>query len=1276
MTDVPPTERAVRRRVLQKGRWLPIVVGTLTAGILSAVAWFGLGFFRDSAYEDERAFRILGHIVGQFGNFQGAVAGALKVVPTRTYLPVLNSELTTESLTNEQDMEDQRNRNARDSESKQYQNALAFRDVTLSVDALSPKSPEIAVFRIDAQRHFSMSRKCSDKRNEKDCQRVVPALLTLSGPLAEQLPTFFFQDFFDSVIIASEKGVTLASIPRWQDRGNQLALHDVATVDPLGGDAAELLRRAAQHIATSAGAEHLGNQGDKGSSVAAPAGALPGFATVFNDNVSGQSVRVFVLPFVPAHATTVEDKKARQLYLIALKQQRLLGALNEALGSGGALAVTLCVVFGVLAWPLLSLRFESSQEGISQLQVFAVLMSLLLLPAVISTAGFSLWTRYRLMLWADTHAELYARRVEQVLIDELDEGVHVLEQLRRDYAPFAPFTAESVKRTLERNKEIGPTRIDELLADGNVVCVKSDSDCLPPQTWHRGKGICVRPGSDCLAPIEWYRSPRAPDNWSPIRSAAPLNVDGTSVGLTLSYFAPALITRLDVHDREYFQAVMQHEEWRTNALWEDAFIQPSAHAHRFVAQRLFNRTDAARVLQIAIPMDDKDGKRLGIVTGDTRVYGLTQAMRPPLLRFAVVDTRDGSVLFHSRERLSLAENLLVETEHNPSLEAAMQRRASLWSRYRVLPEDHFAGRYLAAPHRFLFRPVAGAPWGIVVFYPTGGVNDMVVQTAVATLSTYFAAVIVLTLVLALLVLALPERADRVLLKRIWPKWQSRALYRTAANAGVLALFVIAVALVGRLARFPWWQIAGALVIAGMLVWGVERLRARWRPTVGPPSLTAYKRSYVQCIFCVLMLASAVPSVLLAIDYHDTSVAAVIRDELDDALGDEEQRRHTLTRDQQRFTGAGLTADAAADRSRRLPLPGYRAPATDDARRTWLVRDVEPTPWLAKCGPRPLNKIRHLIWSLSTARQVQRPLAQTQVTESSQPGRKDDVGCEDPIIVRAWLRSEDGIRSSAGYPRRPLEGDLGKPQRCSSEPFQRGPGLCRDENLAVLYATGTLLMPLAFGLFGILLITLMSALAARRLFGIRIPFTARFTPSEADQRDVSQLLDAELDLLELKKKDPMTSKDEADWRAVKCRHIYQRMWDALGTDEQFLVHQLARGQFANPENQPVIERLLRRGYLTLAPWPRIVEPGFAEFVRIVATDESFDRLRYDATHTLWSQLRTPLLVLVVIVAVLLMWLAGSAMHLIAATLAGVAGLFGSIQRVTSFLHRDKPPAEVS
>jgi hypothetical protein len=314
--------------------------------------------------------------------------------------------------------------------------------------------------------------------------------------------------------------------------------------------------------------------------------------------------------------------------------------------------------------------------------------------------------------------------------------------------------------------------------------------------------------------------------------------------------------------------------------------------------------------------------------------------------------------------------------------------------------------------------------------------------------------------------------------------------------------------------------------------------------------------------------------------------------------------------------------------------------------------------------------------------VQRPIAQRprQLFPTADPASKAGqppaagqhrTDCPSPIVVRAWLRGDDSAPTSVGLPLQRIDGDLPRLPDCRDDRSTT----CRDSDLASHYRYDSAIALTVITLGCILLITLLSALAARRLFGIRIPFAGRFTPSASNPRDASQLLDAELELLEMKKANALavTSKDESDWRAVNCRHIYQRMWKAVTTEEQLLLHQLAGRQYANPENQIVIERLLRRGYLTLAPWPRIVEPGFADFVRTVQPDELLGRLKYETTHSLWGRLRTPLLVVVAVVAGLLMWLAGSTMHILAGALAGVAALFGSIAQVTNFIHRDKPPS---
>jgi hypothetical protein len=204
-----------------------------------------------------------------------------------------------------------------------------------------------------------------------------------------------------------------------------------------------------------------------------------------------------------------------------------------------------------------------------------------------------------------------------------------------------------------------------------------------------------------------------------------------------------------------------------------------------------------------------------------------------------------------------------------------------------------------------------------------------------------------------------------------------------------------------------------------------------------------------------------------------------------------------------------------------------------------------------------------------------------------------------------------------------------------------------------------------------ILTLMCWHAARRLFGIRIPFTGRFVPKGADALCAEQLLDAELELLELKKKhsDEFTWKDECDWRAVRCGPVYSAAWATLKPGERLVMHQLAAGYFANPENTATIENLLRRGYLKLWPWPRIVEAGFAEFIRSLDDAQELAQLQEKAKQNLWHRIRTPLLIVVIVIAGLLMWLAGSAMQILSATMAGIAALFSSISQVSSFANRD-------
>lgn len=1208
-----PKQKQVRRN-----RWIAIAGGVLASGFVFALAFFGLQYFRDTAYQDERAFRVLGHIVGQFGNLQDAIAGAVQLGIVDRDCKAIPS----------------------------YVGRLALRG-DVKFDAVKAPTSETngdgviraaQSFRIDPKssgRTFSVH----DRRTKPNCDVV------LSGPLRDQIPVFINQMLFDQVVIATESGDVLARVPRGHDQSQQVQLHNVASTDLFGGNVASLLRRAVTLGLKAENAEEKKEQ-------SAPNPAAPGTSTVHSHEVGGQSFRIFVLPFEPTQETYIDQNRATRLYLVGLTRQNVLQSMSEALGSGGALVITLGVLLCVLSWPFVSLRFASPQEAIGPAQIVALLLAMLLIPAVVATSGFSIWTRHKLMLWADQHAEIYAYRVESALIQEMDSSLHVLESLAAQIA--------SNKGFVDARFNVTPTGAHTAVA------------CVPP---HK-----------CEVPLKLELPPALPPNWSPIRSAAPLNADGASAGLTLSFFQgnPAG-EQLNLRDREYFLALKAGDDWRAGSLWHDG-AQADADEHRYVAQRLFNRSDAARALQLAVPID-LNTQRIGLFTGDTRAYPLSASLRPPLLRFAVFDHRNGALIFHSHDERSLAENLLVETEGNAVLSKAMLKRASTWSQRRIRLADHFSGRYMGSAHRFYHRAIPGTPWGLVVLYETDAINTIVLQTAVASLATYFAFVGLAALVLGLLVILLRQRVDIQLLERIWPKWRSREHYRIIRLVGLGLLALLVIAAIGKLNHAnDVLLIALALAIVAMIaaavaVRMVPRFASEAKRRRGP-SFVTYKRSYVQSTFVVLCLISAVPASMIAVGYHDTSVHAFIRDELLNAAVDEEQRRRVILRDDRRFNDiTEVNVERAETLSRELPVPGYRFEKAE--LQSWLVTDALPAPWLSECGPPVLGLYRRWVWILSTARQVQRPIASNarslgdEALERAAPNTTETRKAQESecpeFAVRARRRSDDGTRVSIALPLSAHDDDIHPIGSC---PPGRAPQeLCHDEELHALYRHSDAMM-LAAVMFGsALLLLLLSAHVARRLCGVRIPFAGRFVPSSADEASAAALLDAEMELVRLKNTEglQLTSKDESDWRASRCEPIYRQMWEALeqAHDQQLLLLHLAHGRYANPENQLVIEQLLQRGYITLAPWPRIIEPGFAEFIRRVHPSDALDELRYEASHTPWSQWRTPVLIVVIIIAGMLMWLAGSAMHILMGVLGGVATLFGSITQVTSFIHREKP-----
>ena len=399
-----------RRAHALPSKWLPIAISAVAAGLLLALTYYGLQFFRKSTFEDERSLQPVGQLIGQFGNLQRTLSSINP--PAAPPRDAAKDEAQWEKAWL-----------ARVALPGIHGVKLADGDcASLSTDGV------LVVHTNDPTRRTEMAR----------CEQSQKRPFVLHGNLVEQVAAFVTQEFFDTAIIALKDGTVLATIPRSHRHLNRVELQQSSAQGLIITDVRALLRHAAKTDARiGTGPKKEGDS--KGGDSQDPA---PGYPTVFSGSIAGEDYRVFVQPFepqlplmaAPARWAAREGSEqptelASPLYMIGVQRENMLGSMTDALGSTGVLLITCVSLLIVLAWPFLSLKFGGPLEPISQMQLFTVLAALLLLPALLTTAGFSVWSRHRLTSWADRSAEVYAREVETELLTELSGDVQTLDVL-------------------------------------------------------------------------------------------------------------------------------------------------------------------------------------------------------------------------------------------------------------------------------------------------------------------------------------------------------------------------------------------------------------------------------------------------------------------------------------------------------------------------------------------------------------------------------------------------------------------------------------------------------------------------------------------------------------------------------------------------------------------------------------------------------------------------------------------------------------------------------
>src|SRR5215471_12952859 len=1039
---------SVNRLLLPSGgqHLIQLIVAGGALLVLAWVAYYGVGVLRSSAFNNDRAFRVLNEMVVQLDNFQGTMVNLIRLLP---------------------EFEECKPKRDCNEEWDRYTSKLNVPDISLSVDPTDSKPGATGRGAVQgcnshaqpagtgsADGRFELWIRASEPGRPftiRSCAHDSSGqALELHGSLRSGLPRFVSQTFFDEALLTSQDGTVLATVQSSDGADlTRVELHPAGGDTHMVIDAAELLRKAADADANS---DNPARPDAKATGTSGSRDAVR-YAAAFDKTIAGKKYRVFVLPFQPSVSWYVQrhdasgDAKGAQpeamLYVLGLKQARVSEQITYQLWPDGAFAIAVVSLLLLLLWPLLRLKFSNPLEPISRTTAFAAMVSFLLIPGVISITA--VWASSRVMLinWADESARRYADDVESYLVTELQTTTSLLQRYRDHvYSEYKGLACESVK-----DLGYGP----------ELDVMPLDASDLKTATLSVARSMRE---NECQ--IQYLRKQATggsrPFGWSPLRTVLALNRDGHSYGPRLTAFGvtPQRL-KLELRDREYFQALAAGETWQPEPPREARPGSNSSTPSRsswtavpdagFVAQRLFNRGDGALVLQVAVA--DERGPFHRAVIGDTRAYGLTASVAPLLLRFAVVDNATGAVLFHSNEDRSLVENFFVETEHSGELRGKIGRRISPRSSAQPWLEDLFTTNYLSEAHRFYVRPVSDVPWSVIVFYSTKGLGDVPYQAGLAALVT-FILLVGIVLIVVVVAVRLSGGTAGSFRRRLWPRWDRHESYIRLAWAGAGIIFCV-------IALFIWsarrdWALPALMLALALLALGITlfRLRgARETKEVPPPINRKASRGrfapgelgYVVCLFEMALLVSALPATWLALHFMDLSLQSFVYNGLG-AAAEQLERRHALIAEdlrrwdpdedgrEHRYPSAWALADE-------LAVPGFRVikgtgGASGKPVSVWEVASFREIPWWDVRGPTAEDSLLRLIWSATH---------NSTVSRTWRPPERGDTGSS-PTQMPAqtkWQREYDGhrVRLVAWYSERDRE-QYGQSKRPSSPASAKDP----------------------------------------------------------------------------------------------------------------------------------------------------------------------------------------------------------------------------------------------
>jgi hypothetical protein len=1216
------------------------VIATLAGGIL----YYAISVAHENAFNDERAFRVLAEVSTQFKSLEASRATILKNMPSlvKRIMPFCASEVNLdkqstapveggrthpakapeqmphdfESFQARLDMVDARlcRTNISGATTGPPTEAAAKSASTASKAKQAPASeavPDAATYGPKKESTTPIvPHLCSEITPGEVVFQVVGDRLTttwcpagdfaytLDEPFLRATRRFIGQDFFAETLLTLSDGAVLGEFARRDP--NSLSTRvtlQVPVADTVNIVNALGLIRASSATRDTVPAASDGTPAHNIDTTRQPlAQDLP---------VENRKFRVYALPFSGsgkfiAAATGNGDTAPAvdgALYVVGLRSLDIPGSVIHALWPVGLGLITLLVPLCLLGWPLARLVQSRADESISRGSVVFCLAATLLIPALLIIGAAAAWNYFQLEAWAESNATAYARTLEQSIRQNLVDGARILTSYSKVYEglshcePDGTVVVSVSPDTWDIKSKFPPPAAGA--PTGPILGFQDD-----------GTPVAATPiGSIPQTPCRTVQLQASPErdpifSWSPLRNVLALDDAGRRVGPSFTVFKPVDVKHdLNLSSREYFQALKAVEAWS---------VSSGGSTVRVVAQRLFNRTDGSKTLQLAVPRSCVDVKYFcGIITGDMRMHGFLVAEPPPLMRFVVIDTQTGTAVFHSTDDRSLSENFFRESELTPALHAAIGARRPM----------AYAGRYVGDPHNFFYQPIEGTPWSVVVFFPEKELADLPLRAGSAALSAYVGAALGVLLILGvghwLWCRLLTPRTTRSL----WPYglWPSMPLDRLYYDLGrwqpfLFAFLSLAVAIVLESSPTSAAGIALGVLLVAALPRLLLRLRASSRAKLAASA--AYTRpdqAYAELLACALFVCAVIPAYFFFGLFSQLQFEGLLRDEFWRTTRQMEHRYDLIRADLQRWSPHSAEANP-----NRYP-------------RTWSVVN---TPEIgishtnhtqsadAAGGPvgTQISSYTKLIWE-----SVAETPEQRRRVELLSVYKNDDANCV--LVMR------------------------GQFERCTALLF--------DGTTHATVWLKRIDRKLAIGgdfdwgwprfwivLFGFGCAYWGTRLACRAFTQGLLGLQASYMP-----------------------RDNMLPPVITD--VTYTDNTFRDLWHALKESDQRLLFQLASHHLVNPKNERVVQRLLsHKGLIRIDRYPRLARPDLEPLIRAAAVETHMDSVHSGAVKSPWRSMGPVLFIILMIVIAWLSWAAGGAMKALSAILLATVAFLSQIGQLVN------------